>query len=227
MESRMKLERAIESLKNGRPILIYDSPEREDETDLVFYGMHIDKKAVMELRLTAGGPLCVYVDHPTATQLGLRRFADLVESLHVSDSAMLRRLVTSQGDRVCPYSLTIDFRGNKTGCSHEETATTIAELTALVASSEFPCFAERFRSPGHVPVLLAAKRLLADRKGHTELIVAVAKMGGLIPVMVGSEMISRQTGRSMGYEDALRYAAMHGLEMLTTDEILAALETAE
>ena len=78
-----------------------------------------------------------------------------------------------------------------------------------------------FRSPGHVPLLNAADRLLADRRGHTELATALVTMAGLIPTATICEMMG-DDGRALSKEDAKEYARERTLVFLEGQDVIEA-----
>ncbi|MEB3859733.1 MAG: 3,4-dihydroxy-2-butanone-4-phosphate synthase, partial [Desulfurococcales archaeon] len=66
-------------------------------------------------------------------------------------------------------------------------------------------FRGEFQAPGHVPILATRG---PNRRGHTELSIALAKMAGLTPSIVLAEMLDR--GRSLTLEKAARIAEERG-----------------
>jgi 3,4-dihydroxy 2-butanone 4-phosphate synthase len=82
-------------------------------------------------------------------------------------------------------------------------------------------FGKEFRSPGHVPICVASKNLLDERKGHTELVIALLEMAGLIPVGSGCEMMGDE-GKALPKEDAKSYAKENEMVFLEGDEIVRA-----
>ena len=83
-------------------------------------------------------------------------------------------------------------------------------------------FGDEFRSPGHVAVLRAAKDLLFERVGQTELSVAMAMMAGITPAMAICEMLDHRTGKALSKEDAIEYGRMNKIPFLEGSEIIDA-----
>jgi 3,4-dihydroxy 2-butanone 4-phosphate synthase len=81
-------------------------------------------------------------------------------------------------------------------------------------------FCREFRSPGHVPLLRAAEKLLDQRRGQTELSIALAEMAGITPAVTICEMLDDQTGNALSKEDAIAYAERHGLVFIEGKEIM-------
>ena len=219
-----KLKRAVDDLQQGKPIMLYDFDGREEETDLIYYGPKVDARAVAHLRSWAGAPLSVYVDNETGTALGLTTFLDFVKSLQDSKYERIKSLAAPAGGFDPRFAVTLDHRSNRTGCSHRETANTIAMLSQLVAKGRYVDFEGEFRSPGHVPLIMAAKGLLKTRRGHTELILRIGQIGGLLPIMVASEILDAYTCDSMHKDRAVAYAEGNGIVYLSGEEIMACEE---
>jgi 3,4-dihydroxy 2-butanone 4-phosphate synthase len=85
-------------------------------------------------------------------------------------------------------------------------ARTVSALGTAATDIEGTDFAAEFRAPGHVHVLRAAPDLLADRKGHTELGLALAKAADQPPAVAGCEMLDATSGDALSVEDAKAYA---------------------
>jgi 3,4-dihydroxy 2-butanone 4-phosphate synthase len=221
MNSRVgaKLDQAITDLKAGKPIMLYDFDGREEETDLIYYGPAIDPRAVAHLRQSAGAPLSVYVNGEVGKALGLDTFLNMVKGLEGHQYDRIKRLAAPAGDFDPRFSITLDHRSNKTGCSHLETAKTIQMLSRLIARDGYEDFESEFRSPGHVPLIIAADGLLHSRRGHTELILSIGKIGGLLPLMVASEILDTYSCQSLSKERSMEYAEQLGLVYLTGLEV--------
>ena len=72
------INRALEALRAGKMIQIYDSDSREGETDLVIPAKAVTFKDVKWMRKDAGGLICVAVDPVASKQLRLPFMAELV-----------------------------------------------------------------------------------------------------------------------------------------------------
>ncbi len=213
-------ERVRRDLLSGRPILIYDFAGREEEVDMVLYAGSIDYRGIYMLRREAGGLICHAVSEAVARELGLPYLSDLLSLSPQLSSLASRRL--RYGDAP-PYSIYINHLSVRTGISDRDRALTIrrfhdvVELIVSGASQEAKSiFYSEFTSPGHVPILVS--RGIENRRGHTELSIAVAEKLKLAPSMVIAEML--EEGDSMTLENAERYAAERNLLLIKGDEIL-------
>lgn len=121
------------------------------------------------------------------------------------------------------FSLWVNHRDTFTGITdHDRTKTVnaISDVVRAVINGEPVSFKEQFRTPGHMPVLIAAEHLLSQRHGQTELSVAMAEMSGIIPSITICEMLDDESGYALSKEDAIRYAKRHDLAFIEGSEVL-------
>lgn len=197
------VDRAVAAFRRGEPVLIHDAADREGETDLVYPARAVDAEAVARMRNDAGGLVCVAVSDPVAETLSLPFVQDTIDH----DLAVDHDLAY---DERSSFSLTVNHRETFTGITDEDRALTISELGSLAAAPDYRTFVESFRAPGHVHLLRAAPELLADRKGHTELGIALADAADREPAAVVCEMLDDGTGTALTPHDAQAYAARNG-----------------
>jgi len=129
-------------------------------------------------------------------------------------------------DERSAFSLAVNHRRTFTGITDIDRALTIRELGKLGAKARndpmVEEFGRNFRSPGHVPLLRAAGGLLAERKGHTELVIALAELADVAPVITVCEMLDAETGKALSLAAASAYASKMGLPCLSEGEIVRA-----
>ncbi|MEM0128547.1 MAG: 3,4-dihydroxy-2-butanone-4-phosphate synthase [Thermoplasmata archaeon] len=223
-----EIEGAATALDRGEPILIYDAPDREGETDLVILSERATPELVRLLRRDAGGLICTAISDELREALGLPFQAELARE--ASDRYPILRRIGERPryDRRSAFGITVNHRENYTGISDIERARTIREVGAIASASRrvpAPVLAERFASvittPGHLPLIYAARGLLSERKGHTELAVSLARMGGLGESATVCEMLG-DSGGARSPEAARAYAADHGWIFLEGRSIVEA-----
>ena len=224
------VEAAAAALRAGEPLLLYDAPGREGETDIVFAARHATPERVRLLRQRGGGLVFIAVAHDAAERLGLP-FMDAVLDSAAADFPALSALRAHDlpYDSRSSFSLWLNARDTYTGITDRDRARTVAAFGELAAAGLEPDAAqlllgERFRSPGHVPVCVTHPDGLAGRQGHTELMVALAEMAGLPPVTFGCEMLAADGGR-LPPEAAAAWAEAGGHPYLEGHEIVAAWDT--
>jgi 3,4-dihydroxy 2-butanone 4-phosphate synthase len=200
--------RAVAAFRAGAPVLVHDFDDREGETDIVYPAGATTPEAVSHLRNDAGGLVCVALADAVAEALSLPFFDDAVSHPAVGDHDL------GYDDR-SSFSLTVNHRDTYTGVTDADRSRTITRLggvaAAVAAGESYGAreFADEFRSPGHVHLLRAAPDLLADRRGHTELGVALAAEAGLPPAVVVTEMLDDESGGALAKTDARAYADRH------------------
>jgi 3,4-dihydroxy 2-butanone 4-phosphate synthase len=122
------------------------------------------------------------------------------------------------------FSISVNHRETYTGITDNDRALTIykmAEICKNIDSSGVEGFAKNFRAPGHVPILIASKRLLHDRMGHTELCVYLAKLADIIPAVAICEMMDSTTHRAVTIEAAEEYANKFNIPLIDASELKA------
>ena len=209
-----ELQAALQNLREGKFVLLYDADGREEEVDLFVAAEHATPAAVRTLRKDAGGLVFLAVDPKVGAALEL----PFLQDLYAEDSArhpVLKRLIPNdiKYDTRSSFSLTINHRKTFTGITDNDRSLTITEFAKLAAKPRVEDFGERFRAPGHVHLCVGADKLLLQRQGHTELAVALARLAGIAPVLAGCEMLG-DNGRALPKADALRWAQEHGAILL-------------
>lgn len=223
----MSLEKAVEAVRKGRMILLYDDDDREGETDLVMPALCMSPADVARMRRDGGGLICVAIHSTAAGMLGLPFMSDILRSVCLDGHKQLRTLVEKKGD--IPYdsrssfSLWVNHRNTFTGITDNDRALTInkvGEAVQRVLNGEKIDFGRDFRSPGHVALLRAAGGLLAERRGQTELSIQLALMAGICPSMVVCEMLDEGTGKALSKEDAKKYSQRYNMPFIAGRDIL-------
>lgn len=223
----MSLDKAIRAMREGKPILIHDSAKRENEVDITIRADAVQPRHVALMRRDGGGLICVAIHPKISKNLGLPYMQEVYEAA----SSRFKLLSHAKAndipyDERSAFSISVNHRKTFTGVTDIDRALTISELGKLgagaMSGSVTDGFGKAFRSPGHVPLLIAADGILKERKGHTELVVALAELAGVTPVVAICEMMDENTNRALSKEDAIKYAETHGLEFLEGSEIIRA-----
>ena len=219
----MSLNEAIATLKAGKLVMVYDGKGRENEVDLVVAAEHITPKHVASIRTDAGGLICLAISNEIAAKLGLAYMHDMIATFG-NINPIFSRLTEGRaayGDRPS-FSISINHRDTFTGITDQDRALTISKMAAVCKNIETTGveeFAKGFRAPGHVPILIASKRLLQDRMGHTELCVYLARLANIAPAIVMCEMMDSNTHKALSVEDARKYAGKFGIPLVDAGEL--------
>lgn len=217
------IEEAIDMLRDGKFVLVHDDKGREDEIDMVMAAEYITPKNIATMRNDAGGLLCLAISNEITTKLGLAYMHDIIQNLS-SINPIFSKLTYGKspyGDKPS-FSIAINHRDTYTGITDIDRALTIskmAEICKKIDSGGVEEFAKNFRTPGHVPILIASKGLLEERRGHTELCIYLAQMSKLVPAVVICEMLDSTTHRALSINKAKEYADIKGITLLEASQL--------
>lgn len=218
----MNVEDAINALKKGEIVLIFDRDGREEETDLVIASQFVSPEHIRNMRKDGGGLICTAMSYDVAERLRLPFITDVFRKSS-EQFPVLKSLEPNDipYDEKSSFSITINHRKTFTGITDRDRALTIFQLSKLLQNGGDLRreFGKNFRSPGHVILLKAADGLLKSRQGHTELSVALTGLAGLQPVATICEMMG-DSGYALSYEDAKRYAKRNSLIFIEGSEII-------
>jgi 3,4-dihydroxy 2-butanone 4-phosphate synthase len=223
------LKQALTDLQHGKFVLVYDNESREGETDFVIASQFVTPDAIKRMRKDGGGLIFLMTSHKVAQKLQLPFLADLFSKVS-AQYPVLKELTPNDipYDTKSSFSLYINHRKTFTGITDNDRSLTMKKFAELVKSIEtmntltaMKYFGKEFRSPGHIPICVASEKLLKERKGHTELVVALLEMAGLIPAGSGCEIMG-ENGKALSKEDARRYAEKNGFTFLEGKEIVRA-----
>jgi 3,4-dihydroxy 2-butanone 4-phosphate synthase len=223
------LEPAATALAQGEPALIFDAADREGETDLVLLSEKATPELVRLLRRDAGGWICSAISDELRERLGLPFYSDLLAAArdrYPIVGALAREEL--RYDRRSPFGVHLHHRTTYTGIPDNDRSGAIRAIGELARDAPGLSdealrarFVLEFSSPGHLPVIYAARRLLAERKGHTELSVSLARMAGLSESVTVCEMLG-DSGGAREPEAAREYAEAHGWPFLEGRTIVEA-----
>lgn len=228
-ESIKKIQKAIENLRNGEFILIYDDDKREGETDLVIASEYATPRSIKTMRKDGGGLIFLMIPNEIAQKLKLPFLAEMYKDIE-DKYPVLKELEPTDipYDTKSSFSLYINHRKTFTGITDIDRSLTMNSFANLIKkikkiddTKATKLFGQEFRSPGHIPICIAAKNLLNERRGHTELVISMLKMANLTPVGSGCEMIG-DNGKALSKEKAQQYAKKHNLVFLEGKEIIDA-----
>lgn len=226
MASTAVLE-AMQEMRKGHVVLVYDADGREEETDMVVASEFATPAVVRTMRRDAGGLICTTADVRIQESLGLPFMTELYLGM-AGQYPVMKSLMPNDipYDVKSAFGITINHRRTFTGITDNDRALTIKEFADLAkkaltmedgwAKREF---GKNFRAPGHVHLLNTSRRILEERFGHTELATALVIMAGLTPTATVCEMMG-EDGNALSKEGASKYARDGGLVFLEGAEII-------
>ena len=221
------IERALQDIRNGKLVLIFDSDDRERETDMTIASEFVTPASIREMRKNAGGLICTTAHHDICQKLDMPFLADVLECNH-DRHPVLQYLAPNDipYDTKSAFSITINHRRTFTGITDNDRALTVSEFAKLAketysmsAEEARTAFGKGFRAPGHIHLLNSTPQLLSKRKGHTELATAMMVMAGVTPSATICEMMG-DDGNALSKEKAKRYADRFGLCFLEGKDII-------
>ena len=224
----MSLSKAIEDIRKGKPVLIYDFDDREKETDFTVASQFVTPEIIRIMRKDAGGLICTTTPYDLAERFGLPFMADVF-----ADDAEKYPLLKVMAPVDIPYDntrssfgITINHRKTYTGITDNDRALTISEYASTIFSKNddkkiIKELGENFRAPGHIHLLNTSSEILKDRKGHTELCTAMMIMAGVNPSATICEMMG-DDGNAMPKSAVMEYAKRMGFVFIEGKEILEA-----
>jgi 3,4-dihydroxy 2-butanone 4-phosphate synthase/GTP cyclohydrolase II len=194
------IEAAVADIAEGRPVVVVDDEDRENEGDLIFAAEKATPELLAFMVRYTSGYVCVSLTEADCDRL------DLPPMFH-----------TNQDTRGTAYTVTVDAKeGVSTGISAADRCRTIRLLADAAAG------AEDFTRPGHVVPLRAKEGGVLRRPGHTEAAVDLARLAGLRPAGVLCEIVSQKDEGDMARRDELEvFAAEHDLRIITIADLIS------
>lgn len=191
------IETAIAQLQAGKPVIVTDSADRENEGDVVMAAELVTTEWLAWTIRHTSGFLCAPMTNERANELDL--------PLMVSEN---------QDSRRTAYTVSVDAaEGVTTGISARDRAET---LRVLANPASGPGDLIR---PGHIIPLRAVAGGVRERAGHTEAAVDLLDLAGLQPVAVIGE-ITNDDGSMMRGETLIAFAAEHQLTIISIEELV-------
>jgi 3,4-dihydroxy 2-butanone 4-phosphate synthase/GTP cyclohydrolase II len=198
------VEQALETLKAGKPVLVVDHRNRENEGDAIMAAQFASPEWISWMVKHTSGFIC----------------APMAESL--ANRLELPLMTNNNQDRYrTQYTVSVDAAaGVTTGISAADRATT---LRILASQDSQPGHLIR---PGHIIPLRAHPDGVFGRPGHTEATVDLLKLAGLVPVGVIAEMVS-ENGEMMRLPELLTVGEKENLPVISIEQIFDYRELAE
>lgn len=203
MKRCSSIETAVESIKNGKIVIVMDDEDRENEGDFVCAAEKVTDEMVNFMLVHGRGQVCMPVLPEICQRLDL---APMV----AHNTAPLQTA----------FTVPVDHITNKTGITAQEKATTIR---ALIDPKSKP---SDFVRPGHLFPLEAKEGGVLRRAGHTEAVIDLVRLAGLLPGGVLCEILD-ETGNRADREKLFALAEQFQLEIITIEELIKYRRTRE
>ncbi|MFI7414353.1 GTP cyclohydrolase II [Streptomyces sp. NPDC049627] len=194
------IEQAIADIAAGRPIVVVDDEDRENEGDLVIAAEKVTPEIVAFMMSECRGLICAPMEGEELDRLELPQMVgDNTESMKTA------------------FTVSVDAsaaHGVTTGISASDRATT---LQLLAGGRAEPSDLVR---PGHIFPLRARPGGVLVRDGHTEAAVDLARLAGLRPVAAIVE-IAGEDGEMLRLPELIPFARKHGLTIISIEDLIA------
>jgi 3,4-dihydroxy 2-butanone 4-phosphate synthase / GTP cyclohydrolase II len=191
------VDRAIKDIAAGRPVVVVDDANRENEGDIILAASLATPELLAFMIRYTSGVICVPL--PGAE----------LDRLHLP-------LMTSQNTEHMrtAFTLSVDARaGVTTGISAADRATTIARLVDPATT------AQDLVRPGHIFPLRYAEGGVLRRPGHTEAAVDLARLAGLPPAGVLAEVVN-DDGTMARLPELREFANAHDLALISIEQLV-------
>lgn len=190
------IDEAIEDLKAGKPIIVIDDEDRENEGDFLVLAEHATPENINFMAVHGRGLICTPIAPSLAERLNLHPMVSCNTDNHQT-----------------AFTVSIDYKTTETGISAYERSETILRMLDSQVS------AVDFRRPGHIFPLIAKEQGVLVRNGHTEAAVDLAILCGAQPAGVICE-IMKEDGHMARVPELVEIANRHALKMITIADLI-------
>jgi 3,4-dihydroxy 2-butanone 4-phosphate synthase/GTP cyclohydrolase II len=195
---RVTVEEAIVAFRDGRPLVIVDDEDRENEGDVSIPAVFCNAEMVNFMASEARGLICVPMTAAACERLSL-------PPMTAENSAPLGTA----------FTVSVEARtGVTTGISAADRARTIQVLADPMSRPG------DLTRPGHIFPLRARDGGVLVRAGQTEASVDLCRLAGLEPVAVVCEIL-KPDGTMARLPELRRFARKHRMGIVTVADVIA------
>ncbi|MFV0319750.1 MAG: GTP cyclohydrolase II [Microbacterium sp.] len=195
------IDDALDALRAGRPVIVADDENRENEGDIILSAQLATPEWLAWTIRWSSGFLCAPMPAEWADRL------DLPPMVAVNEDS-----------RGTAYTVSVDAADRvSTGISAADRSHT---LNVLADPDATPASVIR---PGHILPLRAVEGGVRERAGHTEAAVELMQLAGLSPVGAIGEVVA-EDGSMMRLPGLLEMGEREGVPVITIEQLIAHLE---
>ena len=191
------IHRALEDLRQGKMVILFDHENRENEGDLVFAAEKVTPEAINFMATHARGLICLALPEDDIQRLQLPMMVE--HSTNPFNTAFTVSIEAAQGVT--------------TGISAADRAQTIK---VAIDPKSTP---NDIVTPGHIFPLRARKGGILERMGQTEGSTDLMRLAGLKPAAVICEIMNVD-GSMARFPDLEKFAAQHQLALLSIRDLI-------
>jgi 3,4-dihydroxy 2-butanone 4-phosphate synthase / GTP cyclohydrolase II len=191
------VEEAIDDIRGGKVVLVFDDIARENEGDFIAAADLISPETINFMAKFGRGLICTAITEERAQEL-------LLERMVKNNTATMSTA----------FTISVDLLGNgcTTGISASDRAKTVK---ALVDKKTRP---EDLGRPGHIFPLIAHTEGVLGRMGHTEASVDLPALAGLNPCGVLVEVMN-DDGTMARLNDLIIVAKEHNIKLISISQL--------
>lgn len=194
-----KIEDAIEDIKNGKIIIVVDDEDRENEGDFICAAELVTSEQINFMARYGRGLICTPIEESRAKELDLELMVKKNSALHET-----------------AFTVSIDLLGQ--GCTTGISA--YDRSTGIKALVDPNTKANDFARPGHIFPLIAKAGGVLRRTGHTEATIDLARLAGLYPAGVLTEILN-EDGSMARLPQLIEIAKEHNLKLISIKDLVA------
>jgi len=192
------IEELVEEARNGRPFILVDDEDRENEGDLCIPAQFATPDVINFMARYGRGLICLAMTRQRVEQLGLPLMTRENGSRHQT-----------------AFTVSIEAKhGITTGISAHDRAHTVA--VAINPENG----RDQIATPGHIFPLVAREGGTLVRTGHTEAAVDIARLAGVTPAGVICEIMN-DDGTMARLPELVAFAQHHNLKIGTIADLIA------
>jgi 3,4-dihydroxy 2-butanone 4-phosphate synthase/GTP cyclohydrolase II len=189
----------IDDVKLGKPVILVDDEDRENEGDLIVAADYITPQTVNFMAMQARGLICLSLTSEQIERLNL---------------PLMTKEESNRSPNRTAFTVSIEAsKGVSTGISAADRA-----LTIKVASSP-SAKPEDIIVPGHVFPIRAQEGGVLKRAGHTEASVDLVRLAGLNPAAVICEIMNPD-GTMARLPQLFEFARQHAIKIGTIEALI-------
>ncbi|MFC9942580.1 bifunctional 3,4-dihydroxy-2-butanone-4-phosphate synthase/GTP cyclohydrolase II [Streptomyces pratensis] len=200
------VEQAIRDIAAGRPVVVVDDEDRENEGDLVIAAEKATPEIIAFMMSECRGLICAPMENDELERLELPQMV-------TDNTESMKTAFTVSVDASAAHGVT-------TGISAADRATTLRMLAGGKAGPG------DFVRPGHIFPLRARAGGVLVRNGHTEAAVDLARLAGLRPAGAIVE-IAGEDGVMLRLPELVPFARKHGLTIISIEDLIAYRRSSE
>ena len=188
---------AISDIRQGKIVIIVDDEDRENEGDFAVAAEACSPDVINFMATHGRGIICAALTPERTRDLALDMMVESNTSLHETS-----------------FTVSVDYiHGTSSGVSaHDRSAT----VRSLIDPATKPADLAR---PGHIFPLRAMQGGVLRRTGHTEAVVDLCRLAGMIPAGVICEIMT-DNGSMARVPDLLLLAKNFGLRLITVKDLI-------